>query len=506
MARGNITFIKGTGASKRVSAGQDYISGLILYTGTLPSGFTSADNIKQIFSTPQAENLGILADYNDETKGSGIVDITTAGATGDTLNIKLTEPLGVVVDLGTYTVPAADTTTTEQGDAVAAMINAGTLVHGYTAVDTAGSVAITARPGLGVYSPTITLTQNASPTMVVTSTAFSGGVASLQAVWHYHISEFFRANPAGELWLGFFPIPASYTFTEITTLQTKAAGAIRQVGIYVDSKAYDSADLTAINTEIVTYNDNKHKPLSALYAGDLTATTDITQVPDLSTLSDNKVSSIIGQDGAALGASLFYAYGKSITQLGVALGMLSLSAVSEDFGQPAKFNISNGTENDIPAFANGQLLSDTLLSDSALDAIDAKRQIFGQTYVGYAGTFFNDNHTAIAITSDYAYINDNRVIDKAIRGIYSTLIPYLKGKLLRNSDGTLTASSIAFFQTQTLLPLYQMARDGDLSEVNPTDVYIDPTQNVVSTGILTINVKLNEDAIARNINIPISFK
>jgi len=506
MARGNITFIKGTGASKRVSAGQDYISGLILYTGTLPSGFTTADNIKQIFSTIDAENLGILADYNDETKGAATVVIGTAGATGETLNISIAEPLGVVVDFGTYTVPALDTTTTEQGDAVAAMINARTLVHGYTAIDTAGSVAITARAGLGVYSPVITLTQNATPTMVVTKTAFTGGAASLQAVWHYHIAEFFRANPAGQLWLGFFPVPATYTFSEITLLQTKAAGTIRQVGIYVDSKAYTSADITAINTEIVTYNDGNHKPLSALYTGDLTATTDITQVADLSLLSANKVSSIIGQDGAALGASLFYAYGKSITQLGVALGMLSLSAVSEDFGQPAKFNLSNGTENDIPAFANGQLLTDPLLSDSALDAIDAKRQIFGQTYVGYAGTFFNDNHTAIAITSDYAYINDNRVIDKAIRGIYSTLIPYLKGKLLRNADGTLKSTTIAFFESQTLLPLYQMSRDGDLSDVSPSDVYIDPTQNVVSTSTLTINVVLNEDGIARNILVPISFK
>ena len=99
--------------------------------------------------------------------------------------------------------------------------------------------------------------------------------------------------------------------------------------------------------------------------------------------------------------------------------MLSLSAVSEDFGQPAKFNISNGIENDVPAFANGQLLSAAALSDAALDAIDANRHIFGQKYGGYPGTFFNDNHCAVALTSDYAYINDNRVIDKAIRGIYS---------------------------------------------------------------------------------------
>jgi hypothetical protein len=186
--------------------------------------------------------------------------------------------------------------------------------------------------------------------------------------------------------------------------------------------------------------------------------------------------------------------------------MLSLSAVSEDFGQPAKFNISNGIENDVPAFANGQLLSAAALSDAALDAIDANRHIFGQKYGGYAGTYFNDNHCAVALTSDYAYINDNRVIDKAIRGIYSALVPYLKSKIIKNADGTLADTSIAFFESMALQPLYQMARDQDLGEVAESDVYIDPTQNVVTTSLLIINVALNENGIARNIQVPISFK
>jgi hypothetical protein len=196
--------------------------------------------------------------------------------------------------------------------------------------------------------------------------------------------------------------------------------------------------------------------------------------------------------------------GKSITNLGIALGMLSKSAVSEDFGQPIdKFNLSNGTENEIPAFANGQLVS--YFTDTALDAIDLKRHIFGMKYTGYSGTYFNENHTSITVASDYAYINDNRVIDKAIRGIYSALIPTLKGKLYKNSDGTLISSTIAYLQTLALQPLYQMERDTDLSVVSESDVYIDPTQNV-NNGTLIINIVLNENGIARNITVPISFK
>lgn len=507
--RGDITFIKGQGSSRRVAPGQDFISGLILYTGSLPSGFTTTQNIKQLFSVIDAENAGIKDDYSDETKATGTYLVTAAGSTGDTINIKVTEPFGVIVDLGTYTKVSGDTTVTKVGDGIALAINNGTLTHGYTAINTAGSVAIRPRAGLGIFlnsGTPITVTLSAGATLAGTLTQFTGGVASKQAVWHYHIKEYFRANINSQLWIGFFPVPNPYTFAEITSLQIAASGTLRQVGIFVDSKAYTSGDLTLIDGVIKASNDARHRPLSALYAADLKAQTDITGIADLSLLNANKVSSIIGQDGAGLGAFLYATTGKSVTQLGIALGMLSLSAVSEDFGQPSKFALSDGYENDIPAFANGQLLSDPLLSDSALDSIDAKRHIFGQQYVGVANTFFNDNHCACSITSDYAYINDNRVIDKAIRGIYTALIPYLKSKLIKNADGTLASTTIAFLETQALQPLYQMARDQDLGEVVPDDVYIDPTQNVTTTSLLIVNVKLNENGIARNIEVPISFK
>lgn len=505
MARNDIVFVKGNGANKRVAAGQDYISGLVLYSGTLPSGFTTTKNIKQLFSLQDAVNLGINTTNSDETKATATYLVTNVGSNGDTLKITVNEPLGVVTNLGTYTKVSGDTTVTKVGDAIALMINDGTKNHGYTATASTGTVTITAKTGLGVsLNSGAPLVVTIVGTIAGTLTAFSGGVGSRLAVYHYHISEFFRANPTGQLWVGIFPVPGTYTFAEITTLQKAANGALRQVGVFKDSAAYASSDLTAINTEVVTNCDNKHMPLSVLYAADLTATADITQIADLSTLSANKVSSIIGQDGAALGALLFHSYGKSITHLGVALGMLSRSAVSEDFGEPSKFNISNGVENDVPAFANGQLVS--ALSDNALDALFEKRQISAQKYVGYAGTFFNDNHTAISTTSDYAYINDNRVMDKAIRGIYASLIPYLKSRLIYNADGSLASTTINFLSNQALQPLLQMSRDNDLGAVESSDVYIDPTQDVRTTSTLNISVVLNENGIARNILVPITFK
>jgi hypothetical protein len=524
----NITFIKGQGASGRTAAGQDWVSGLLIYTpassnSTIPAGFI-ANTAQQVFSTVDAENKGILNNYSDEIRPTATFQVTAAGANGNTIKFIVNGPSGNITTIGSYTQAGISSSTTNPtvvvASAIVAAINSLTRSTGYSASNTdvngdpTDTVTIIAAQGLVVFFQTqtsaLSVVYSASATLAGTLTQFTGGTVSYLAVWHYHISEFFRGNPNAYLWVMFSQIPTApenetvnLTFDEITTLQSASGGACRQIGIY-KTGAYAESDLTVIDTVIKTYNDARHKPLSALYAADISGITDISTIADLSLLSANKVSSIIGQDGAAAGSQLFQISGFSITQLGIALGILSASAVSDDFGEPALYDISNGVENDVPAFANGQLLK--ALDDSKIDLIDTNRHIFGMNYIGYSGTYFNDNHTAITTASDYAYINDNRVIDKAIRGIYIALIPYLKAKTLKNADGTLATTTIAFFQSQALQPLYQMNRDGDLGSVSDSDVYIDPSQNVSTTSTLIIQVVLNENGIARNIQVPISFK
>jgi len=206
--RGDIRFIKGQGASQRTLAGSDFISGLILYTASLPSGFTTTANIKQIFGTVDAEALGIKADYSDETKAAGTYMVTAVGSTGDTINIKVTEPLGKIVNLGTYTRLVGDTTTTKVCLGIVAAINAGTLTHGYSATNLTDTLTITPRAGLGIFLNSGTpIVATIVGTIAGTLTQFTGGVASKQAVWHYHIAEYFRANVNSQLWVGFFSVP-----------------------------------------------------------------------------------------------------------------------------------------------------------------------------------------------------------------------------------------------------------------------------------------------------------
>lgn len=503
MSLNNITFVLGQGGLGRPLPGEDYISGLLFYTanGSLPSGYTTSARVKQFFSVADAEAAGIKDDYSDATAAAGSVQITAAGTNGDTINNSVLTPIGTV-DLGTYAKAASETTATAVGAAIAAIINAGTINHGFSAVNTTGTVAITAPKKYGIYLNTgtkLVTTLSAGATLAVTVTQFSGGAASKQAVWHYHISEYFRIQPKGNLFVGFYAVPTTYDFADIAAMQNFAAGKIRQIGVYKDAAAFASADLTALhnacNTQVAL-----HKELFGLYAGDLSAVTDLTTLADASLLSAYLAQPVIGQDGAALGAFLYATVGKSITTLGATLGAYALANVSEDIAWVQKFNMSNGTELDVPAIANGALIRD--LTEGLLSSMQDKAYNFLRTFVGVAGSYHNESRTAVAITSDYAFAENVRTIQKAMRGVYTGMIPALNSPITLNADGTLSDVSIEYFTTLAEKNLFQMERD---SEISAFQVAISSTQNVLSTGKLVVAISIVPIGVARNIVVNIGF-
>ncbi len=499
----NVRFELGKGGLGRPLTGEDHISGFLFYSGSLPSGFSSSNRIKQFFSVEDAETAGILDDYSDATAATGTYEITTAGSAGNVIKITVDEPFGVVKTLCEYTKVSGDSTIALYGASIASAINAGTNEHGYTASFNTATLTITAPKSMGVFlnsgSP-ITVTNSGAT--AGTLTQFSGGAASKLAVMHYHISEFFRIQPQGVLYVGVFAVPSPYTFTEITTMQTFADGKIRQIGVYKDGAAFASGDITAIHN-VCAANVALHKELIALYGADISSVSDVSTLTDLRTLSANYCSAVISQDGGALGAFLFETFGKSITTLGATLGAVAKAKVSQSIAWVANFNISDGTECDVIAFANGVLFSNSSVSDNLLATLQNYRYIFLRKFVGIAGSYFNENSTAINTTSDYAYIADNRTIQKATRGIYANIVTDLNSPITLNADGTLSDEAIAYFTSKAEAPLIQMIRDGELSGQK---VEISPTQKILQTGELAISVSLVQIATGRNIVVKIGYK
>lgn len=508
MAINDVVFVKGKGGLGRALPGSDYISGILFYSNAYPSGFNSSNKVKQVFSLEGAETLGILDDYSDETAATATIEVTGVGSDGDTVEIEVTIPTkngGTdVVNLGTYTKVAGDSTVDDVADAINTLINNGTLTHGFSSTVLTDTVTITAKEGLGVALNTGTpLVATDTGTIATTVTQFTGGVASKLVLMHYHISEYFRINPQGNLYVGVFPVPVStYDFAEVTSMQTYANGAIRQIAVYKDAATTASGivtDTTALQV-IAEANEAVHMPLSVLYAANIKAISDISTLQNLSTDTNENVSVSISQDGGGLGADLYVTSGKSVTNIGALLGTVSKAAVSDSIAWIAEYDLSNGTECEVAAFANGDLY--TSYSSSLLSTLNSYRYIFMTKRVGLNGTWWNDSHTAITQSSDYAYIENVRTIDKAIRGVYSGLLPLLNSPLVLNSDGTMTNNTIAILTAAARPNLDAMVRAEELSAYAVT---IDPAQDVLTTSEVVIAIQLVGVGVARNITVNIGY-
>lgn len=496
MALNDIIFVKGQGGLGRPLEGEDYVSGLLFY-GDTPAGF-GMSNVKQVFSIGEAEALGIDKNYTDNDAAFatiGIDEFVSAGA--GYIGITVSE-IGKVVDLGTYATSAADSTGAILITNLVAFINSGTYSHGYSAIADGTAFDLYAPKKLGVYlngqSPVIT--QNWDGSLVV-GNPFANGTQSKNAIWHYHVSEYFRIQPKGNLFVGIFSTPMGYNYEEIVFMQDVALGKIRQLGIWKDYY-WNDGDTTAVQTQI-NICDGNHKPLSALIAMDLTDM-DIADLTDLNTENNNKVSVVIGQDGGAEGYYLYQTYEHTISCLGAVLGAVSKASVSTDIAWVSNFNMTNGIELNKWMLGNGQ--PSEYCSQGFLNNLDNKRYIFLINYVSIAGTYINDSHCAVTVSSDYAYIENNRTIDKAIRGIYASVLPALNSPLILNADGTLSNTTVAYFTSLAEVNLIQMIRDVELSAQQVT---IDTTQNVLSTGKLVIAVQLLPIGVARAIQVNIGF-
>jgi hypothetical protein len=501
----NITFIKGQGGLGRPLPGQDYVSGLLFYTddANLPSGWSTSQRVRLITSVQDAENNGILNDSNDATAATFTVGISNAGAVGDGFKLVYNGIKGATTILD-YTVLTGQTTIDQQGAAIVALINATTfetkISCAYNTVTDTLTITLPKSEGLFPNSGT-PVVKTEIGAFAGTLTQPSGGSPSYQDVWHYQISEFFRLNPKGTVYVGFYEVPSStYDYSEVTLMQQFAEGKIRQIGVYVDDKAYAVGDVTILHNEIANNNDANKRPLSAIYAGDISAVSDLSTLSNLAALQAYKVSVVIAQDGAAKGNDLYKATGKSVCSLGACLGSVSFAAVSDDIAWVGKFNISNGVECDTPAFGNGELFKDK--SVSFINTINGLRYIYLGKYTDYAGSYWNDSHTAIIQSNDYAYIENNRTIDKAIRGVYTSVLPALNSPLLLNPDGTLANTTIAYFESLAELNLFEMIRQ---SEISAQAVTIDPTQDVLSTNTLVISIQIVPIGVARAITVNIGF-
>lgn len=522
----NINFVEAQGQLGSTAPGTDYISSMVFKTATTPSGFTWSV-AQEIFSLVQAQNLGIVGGFADETAAKSLVTVSATGSIGNTINITVVEPdinsTFNSVNIGTYTVQSIDTTTQTLATNLSNFINAGT--SGYSATTpVGGSFSLVAVTGLGTTinstSPTVTTTAGTT----VTAAAFSGGVNSVRMSEWYQISEFFRMNPTGVLWVDYEQTYGQYKC--LSLIQSQAGNYINQFALF-NSGATTSAGITtdtaAINSVCNTLFQPGYAPAVVVYAPNLYNFSNLALAPNLSTLNEQYVEVLLEQDGGGLGAWLSFMYGTSCPAYGNVLGLFSSANVSADIGCPGLFNQANGfaytigtttygQELAVPAFSNGQLYSYLAATQfNLLVQLDSFRYVFGRTIANLTGTFVQDDHNCTNLSSDYNYIDRVRVINKVARTVYGALAPLINSQVLANSNGTISAQAIAIFQAAARPGLNAMITQGNISAYpvtvgsNVNNIYLPPTQNVVSSSIVQVVVNIVPIGIAREITVTLGF-
>lgn len=318
------------------------------------------------------------------------------------------------------------------------------------------------------------------------------GITSASATYsivYYHASEFFRLAPGRTLWLCFSGI------TYPTSLFTASGGKIRQIGVFFS----DFATLTSVQQAAADALAALHAPVFILAGYYHTAALTLSTATDLGTLTCPNVEVLLAGDGAGKG----YALATTLTRpyipaVGAVLGAWAKAKVHESAAWVEKFNLSDGAELDVIRLADGN----NSPSNSTLSQLDDKRYVLLRKHIGITGTYLTDTHTAVAETNDLAYGESVRTIGKARRLLRTAFLPNLNAPLTVDDDGKLEVGTVKYFEQVAISALNQMRTAGELSDFG---VYINPAQNVLSTGILTVQVKLVPRGVARNIVVNIGF-
>lgn len=346
----------------------------------------------------------------------------------------------------------------------------------------------------------------------------------------YHIREFFRENPRGELWVNYAGTGAAFTvtkFSSIETLQQKAGGRIRQMAVDGYWISWDdvTSDLVAQVNSLQTSVDKMRNG-----TGGNVANTDCqiiyncnwstmdggagkifpTDLPDLKTAAAPDVSVSLGQDGSGKGYYIVTTGGATSTigMIGKILGMVSRSKVSHSISWIDRYRVDNySTEFATPHFqydTDGVPVSD--YTKAQLDTVSGLGYIFALPGYYYdaelAGVYLSGSPTCVADTSDFSTIENGRTMKKFIRNSKTNLTPYLNSPLQVDADGKLSKLTIDNLKNEADKVRVQMERD---EEISAGEILISPDQEVLSSGTVIISGNLVPYGVTKKIEFNVGF-
>jgi len=319
---------------------------------------------------------------------------------------------------------------------------------------------------------------------------------------YHHIERFFLRNPNAEL--NILLADSGITMLDLLDkdsiyaqkLLKEAGGRIKVLFVSHESQA---GDLNSVVPKAQELHDSEFSKFRYVDIVLESGAGGITPFTDLRTLASPNVSVVVAQDPAI--AALFPSY----SAVGDFCGHLSSIAVSQNVGeQIPEFNMVDVANNAfISASINGMPVEQ--YTDQDLDNWDTSGFIFLAPVSGLPGLYWNDSHTCTLISDDYAFIERNRVIHKAIRLVRTALLPKVKGRVkVDSATGVILPEERKALENTAASSLDILVGAGDLS--GGVDAYIAPDQNILQTDELITEITFVPVAIGRKITLSIGFK
>lgn len=332
---------------------------------------------------------------------------------------------------------------------------------------------------------------------------------------YWHASEVFRLAPDSTIYMQLGVPAADGTLpAAIMTAFNQAEDKLRLFGVVLSTTEIGTAPVEALQAALISIFNDNIQPARAIVSYKK-AVADA--IPDFSADANYRVMVDIAND-LTVGGLAKAIFDSSIGMCGAAgtiLGQLLRLSVHQ---KPSwrSFAVNGNGRWELLGDINGASVENK--TQTEIKAYDTQGLNLIVRTIRLADAYISNARTAGDTADDYAIINHGRVIDKAIVLAYDSLVANLdgpiyadpnSGQIVPESTAKLTRNAYDAINTNMVL-----GRAGDQVElsVDPATgslplsaVFIDPSQNVLQTSTINVEIRLtpvgSSDTIVINIGL-----
>lgn len=315
--------------------------------------------------------------------------------------------------------------------------------------------------------------------------------------FYEHISEFFRLAPEGTLYLFNNKAAANMVAFIKANPEIKGFAVVDDFGVVLQTVVIADYQTNVID---VLAAENRLIDFGIIGWNDFSFADGL----DLTELTSPQVSILVVGSGSS-----------SFAAAGAFLGMIAARKVNENVGS---VNIQNKplakrgtgdyplTDKNLGLWLEPKLTDGTTiksLTKAQLVTLEAYGYIFAASYEGYPGVFFTNSKTCITQASDYCFIENNRVWNKAARALRTALLPEVKGVVKKDpSTGFIKSTTVSRWTGIGNKALEQLVAN---DEISGFEIFIDPAQVVNSTQAVKVKALVVADGIVHEFEVALGL-